>query len=274
MNFEIFLFLLFMSFVSFAVGVIVCVAIVRFFGRGSQKARILSYILIPIIALGYNFLVLTAGKWRYLVGFLPIALIIGYVLYYRFRNRISSGGKVPSPDGSARPGKNGRRSANSVSMANRKKSKEERAMFKKIVVPVDGSESAWRALEQAAVLACKFEGELLVMTVIQPYNNAALLAVPLDHNIISQSNADLEEVGREVLARARDRVDASGFTGKAEYKIELGHPSERILTIAKAEKADAIVLGSRGLSGIAEFFLGSVSTKISQYANIPVLIVK
>ena len=84
MNFEIFLFLLFMSFVSFAVGVIVWVAIVRFFGRGSQKARILSYILIPIIALGYNFLVLTAGKWRYLVGFLPIALIIGYVLYYRF----------------------------------------------------------------------------------------------------------------------------------------------------------------------------------------------
>lgn len=147
-------------------------------------------------------------------------------------------------------------------------------MFKKIVVPVDGSESAWRALEQAAALACKFEGELIVMTVIQPYNNAALLAVPLDHNIISQSNADLEEVGREVLARARDRVDASGFTGKAEYKIELGHPSERILTIAKAEKADAIVLGSRGLSGIAEFFLGSVSTKISQYANIPVLIVK
>ena len=98
-------------------------------------------------------------------------------------------------------------------------------MFKKIVVPVDGSESAWRALEQAAALACKFEGELLVMTVIQPYNNAALLAVPLDHNIISQSNADLEEVGREVLARARDRVDASGFTGKAEYKIHrIGKP--------------------------------------------------
>ena len=41
-------------------------------------------------------------------------------------------------------------------------------MFKKILVPVDGSESAWRALEQASVLAEKFEGELLVMTVIQP----------------------------------------------------------------------------------------------------------
>jgi nucleotide-binding universal stress UspA family protein len=147
-------------------------------------------------------------------------------------------------------------------------------MFKKIVVPVDGSESAWRALDQAAALAGKFEGELLIMTVIQPFNNAALLAVPLDHNIISQSNADMEVVGQEILARAKERLTADGFAGNAEYKIELGNPSERILTIAKAEKADAIVLGSRGLSGIAEFFLGSVSTKISQYANIPVLIVK
>ena len=147
-------------------------------------------------------------------------------------------------------------------------------MFKKIVVPVDGSESAWRALEQASVLAGKFAGELLVMTVVQPYNSAALLAVPLDHNIISQSNADMEVVGQEILARAKERLTANGFAGNAEYKIELGNPSERILTIAKAEKADAIVLGSRGLSGIAEFFLGSVSTKISQYANIPVLIVK
>ena len=72
-------------------------------------------------------------------------------------------------------------------------------MFKKIVVPVDGSESAWRALEQASVLAGKFEGELLVMTVIQPFNNAALLAVPLDHNIISQSNADMEADRKSVV---------------------------------------------------------------------------
>ena len=71
-------------------------------------------------------------------------------------------------------------------------------MFKKIVVPVDGSESAWRALEQAVALGKAFAGELVVVTVIQPYNNAALLAVPLDHNIISQSNADLEQVGNEV----------------------------------------------------------------------------
>ena len=147
-------------------------------------------------------------------------------------------------------------------------------MFKKIVVPVDGSESAWHALEQAIEIGKKFDSELLVVTVIQPYNNAALLAVPLDHNIISQSSADLEQVGTEVLHRAEDKVKEAGYPKKPAYKLEVGHPSERILTVAKDNGADAIILGSRGLSGIAEFFLGSVSSKIAQYADVPVLIVK
>lgn len=86
MNFEVFLFLLLMSFVSFAVGVIVWVAISRYFGRGTQTAKILNYILIPVSVMAYNFLIIMAGKWRYVVGFIPIALIIGYCLYYRFSN--------------------------------------------------------------------------------------------------------------------------------------------------------------------------------------------
>ena len=86
MNFEVFLFLLFMSFVTFAVGVIVWVAIARFFGRGTQTARMLNYILIPVAAFAYCFLIIISGKWRYAIGFIPIALIIGYCLYYRFGN--------------------------------------------------------------------------------------------------------------------------------------------------------------------------------------------
>ena len=58
-------------------------------------------------------------------------------------------------------------------------------MFKKILVPVDGSEGSWRALDTAVELGKKFGGELHVINVIQPYNNAALLAVPLDHATVS-----------------------------------------------------------------------------------------
>lgn len=145
-------------------------------------------------------------------------------------------------------------------------------MFTKILVPVDGSEGSWRALSTAVQLGEKFASELLVVNVIQPYNNAALLAVPLDHATITQGNNELEKVGDKVLEMAEERL--ADYPHKIEFTLEVGHPSERIIALAKKANADAIVIGSRGLSGIAEFFLGSVSSKVSQYANVPVLIVK
>lgn len=145
-------------------------------------------------------------------------------------------------------------------------------MFTKILVPVDGSEGSWRALSTAVQLGEKFASELLVVNVIQPYNNAALLAVPLDHATITQGNNELEKVGDKVLEMAEERL--ADYPHKIEFTLEVGHPSERIIALAKKANADAIVIGSRGLSGIAEFFLGSVSSKVSQYASIPVLIVK
>lgn len=145
-------------------------------------------------------------------------------------------------------------------------------MFQKILIPVDGSEGSWRALNAAVEIGKNFGSELLVVNVIQPYNNAALLAVPLDHATISQGNSELEKIGDKVLEMAQERL--VGYEYKTEYCLEIGHPSERIIALAKKSKADAIIIGSRGLSGIAEFFLGSVSSKVSQYASIPVLIVK
>ena len=79
-------------------------------------------------------------------------------------------------------------------------------MFKKILVPVDGSETAWRALNNALEIGKKFESEILVVNVIQPYNNAALLAVPLDHATINQGNSELEKVGDKVLELAKEMV--------------------------------------------------------------------
>lgn len=145
-------------------------------------------------------------------------------------------------------------------------------MFTKILVPVDGSEGSWRALAAAVELGEKFASELLVVNVIQPYNNAALLAIPLDHATVTQGNSELEKIGDKVLEMAEEKLAA--YPHKTEFSLEVGHPSERIIALAKKSAADAIVIGSRGLSGIAEFFLGSVSSKVSQYATVPVLIVK
>lgn len=145
-------------------------------------------------------------------------------------------------------------------------------MFKKILVPIDGSETAWHALEQAVILGNKFDSELVVVNVIQPYNNAALLAVPFDYATINQGNSELEKIGDTVLSMAKEKL--AGYPYPVDYNLEVGHPSERILSVAKKAGCDAIIIGSRGLSGIAEFLLGSVSSKVSQYSTIPVLIIK
>ena len=79
-------------------------------------------------------------------------------------------------------------------------------MFKKILVPVDGSETSWRALNNALEIGRKFNSEIVVVNVIQPYNNAALLAVPLDHSTISRGNSELERIGDKVLEYAKDIV--------------------------------------------------------------------
>lgn len=145
-------------------------------------------------------------------------------------------------------------------------------MFKKILVPVDGSETAWRALKSAVELGQSFQSEIIVFSVVQPYNNSALLAIPMEAAPLAQSNVELNEIGRQVLETAKEMT--ADYQYKISYEIEMGHPSERIIAKAKKADVDSIVLGCRGLSGIAEFFLGSVSSKVSQYASVPVLIVK
>jgi len=63
-------------------------------------------------------------------------------------------------------------------------------------------------------------------------------------------------------------------TIKFETLLKFGSPAKSIITLAKDEHFDLIVVGSQGLSGFSEFLLGSVSNKISHDATVPVLIVK
>lgn len=146
-------------------------------------------------------------------------------------------------------------------------------MFKKILVPVDGSNSSWKALAYAEELATKFDGDLTVLTVAQVYRSATLVAMPLD-NVFNTQDDGITESSKLVIASAKEKL--AGFKGNVKYLLEKGHPSEKILSIAKNAESgfDAIVIGSRGLSGIAEFFLGSVSAKIAEHAKVPVVIVK
>ena len=145
-------------------------------------------------------------------------------------------------------------------------------MFKKILVPVDGSQTSWKALDTARSLAEKYDGRLLVITVKIPYGSGSFLQMSLDQTLIDQNNAAMKKAGFATLDMAKDKLGS--YAGDVEYLEETGNPAELILDACKEKGCDTIVIGSRGLSGVEEFLLGSVSSKVSQYAKVPVVVVK
>lgn len=145
-------------------------------------------------------------------------------------------------------------------------------MFKKILVPVDGSQTSWKALDTARSLAEKYDGMLLVITVMIPYGSGSFLQMSLDQTLIDQNNAAMKKAGFATLDMAKDKLGS--YAGDVEYLEETGNPAELILDACKEKGCDTIVIGSRGLSGVEEFLLGSVSSKVSQYAKVPVMVVK
>lgn len=144
-------------------------------------------------------------------------------------------------------------------------------MLKKLLVPVDGSESSLKALVYAREIAEQFKGELLIITVAQTHFITAMAEMPIDE-VYKAQEAWIIENAKAILKSMK--VKMKDCKCVADYRVEKGHPAEKILEVAEAEKVDAIVIGCRGLSGIAEFFMGSVSSKVSEYAHVPVLIVK
>ena len=142
-------------------------------------------------------------------------------------------------------------------------------MFKKILVPVDGSQTSWKALDTARSLAEKYDGRLLVITVMIPYGSGSFLQMSLDQTLIDQNNAAMKKAGFATLDMAKDKLGS--YAGDVEYLEETGNPAELILDACKEKGCDTIVIG---ISGVEEFLLGSVSSKVSQYAKVPVVVVK
>lgn len=143
-------------------------------------------------------------------------------------------------------------------------------MFSRILVPLDGSEMAWRALEHARALGEKFGSEITAIHVVQPYNTIPSIdGSPL---FIPRDIDDIQKMGQALLQQAEEKM--AGYPYSFETKLEFGYPADRILAMVEEGNYRMIVMGHRGLSGIAEFLLGGVVSRVSQHSKVPVLVVK
>ncbi|WP_248924688.1 universal stress protein [Paenibacillus hamazuiensis] len=141
-------------------------------------------------------------------------------------------------------------------------------MYSNILVAFDGSDLSKKALKQAERLAVRHESGLEVLYVL----NSPVI-------VIGDGIFPAPEASRERYAEHNEKVmeavnaELSDFRGAKVHILE-GNPAKTILRLADRIGADLIVVGSRGLTGLNEFVLGSVSHNVVQHSKVPVLVVK
>lgn len=137
-------------------------------------------------------------------------------------------------------------------------------MFEKVVVALDGSEAASRALEVACDLASKYGSEMHL--VHSPQLETTAIAVGSGAVEIEPSPEKVAEAGKGVMDRAVEKAKSLGCTPYS-CVIGSGEPADDILKELKASNADLVVMGRRGLGRISSLLLGSVSQKVSHEAQ-------
>lgn len=145
-------------------------------------------------------------------------------------------------------------------------------MIDKILIPLDGSAYSEEVIKYGADLAEKIGAEIIVMHAVEPFTKKSTALAQLKDDMVKQTNDLLKLAGEETIAHAKTVVE--NFKGSIKYVIKIGNPADEIIKAAKEEGSSLIVIGSRGMNPVEQFLLGSVSSKVSMYSHIPVLIVK
>ncbi len=141
--------------------------------------------------------------------------------------------------------------------------KNEAVPLRRIALAIDGSDASAQALK-------------FVLTKLQPDRSTGKggrmpIHVSVIH-VMEFSNYQLLKEARKLLKQSVRKLIQAGFT--AEAVCQPGKPAEEIMKVAANQHANLIVMGAQGLGAIARFLIGSVSTRVVQYANCAVLVVR
>ncbi len=144
-------------------------------------------------------------------------------------------------------------------------------MYKRILVPTDGSEITAKAVQSAIALARLTGGELLAIAVKEPFPYSAISEM---QPVPPQEFFDAQE--RIAAARVKAVLDAAAAAGvKCQgHTVEALHPWEAIIDHAKNNQADLIVMASHGRRGFAAMMLGSETQRVLIHTGLPVLVVR
>lgn len=147
-------------------------------------------------------------------------------------------------------------------------------MFKKILVPVDGSDTSQAGLKTAMGMARDSGGMLFILHVVDEH----VLLQTADYmggSYYEETIGSLKEAGRRVLAKACAKVEKAGVPYKAiSVETVEGGVAAVILAQARKAKADVIVMGTHGRRGLSRMVMGSDAEGVVRESTVPVLLVR
>ncbi len=142
----------------------------------------------------------------------------------------------------------------------------------KILACTDGSEQSYKALEEAAKIANRVKGDVTVIHVEEPIPHPNEWGYYFSEDSLKQYEERREKEREEIMATAARIFNELNV--QFNKIIRKGHPAETISKEAAEGGFDMIVMGNRGLGGLKEKLLGSVSNAVVQQADVSVVIVK
>jgi nucleotide-binding universal stress UspA family protein len=147
-------------------------------------------------------------------------------------------------------------------------------MYQRILVPVDGSPTSLRGLEEAIGLARLVGGRLRLIHAVDELSVALggsggfMAAAPDTFHLLRQG-------GEQVLASAKARVEAAGLTVDTVLDDTLGgRVCDLVARHAQQWPADLIVIGTHGRRGVGRLLMGSDAEQVLRLAPVPVLLVR
>jgi nucleotide-binding universal stress UspA family protein len=144
-------------------------------------------------------------------------------------------------------------------------------MFKRILIPTDGSEITAKAVDAAVQLAQSVGARLYTISVKEPFPYSAISEM---QPTPPQEFFDAQErIASKRIQTVRDTCAAAGVACEA-HTIEALHPWEAIIEHAQRMECDLLVMASHGRRGVTALLLGSETQKVLTHSKIPVLVVR
>jgi nucleotide-binding universal stress UspA family protein len=145
-------------------------------------------------------------------------------------------------------------------------------MFKKILVPTDGSSEALAAGQQAIELAKQIGASVVAFHVAPPFEREIYEDFTAPPPTTRESwQAGMRKAAERYFQPLRDSARGVGVALNTDISFDR-RPSDAICAAAKAHGCDLIIMGPRGRTGIADHLLGSVTTRVAGASTIPVLV--